>query len=116
MQNNDPYLDLINIMRVHGSENNSPAITIGEVIVPPPNLKVKVGDLQLDKDNLLISDYLLQNYKRACNIQDNENIQDETNNKWLTLTDTLRNGDKLAMFSTQDGQLYIILSRLVKLP
>lgn len=153
--NKDPYLGLIDIMRFHGAESNAPTMTIGEVITPCPNLKIKIGDLQVDKDNILISDILLAQYKRAyiaqgeatikypgsfagtttvdlhsheCidmnmttapdnfSVHGDGDIQGATNDKWLTFTDSLRIGDKLAMQPMPDGQLYLILARLVKVP
>jgi hypothetical protein len=153
--NKDPYLGLIDIMRFHGAESNAPGMTIGEVVTPFPNLKVKVGDLQLDKDNMLISDILLAGYKRAyiaqgeatirypgsfakttvvqlhshqCidmnmttapddfSVHGDGDIEHATNDKWLTFTDSLRVGDKLMMQPMPDGQLYVILARVVKVP
>lgn len=52
-------------MRQSGSHLNSPDIMLAEVITPPPNLTIKVGDIQLDKDQLLVADYLLNEYQRA---------------------------------------------------
>lgn len=64
----NPYSALIKIMREQGAKYNPPSIQIGQVISPPPNIIIKIGDLQVDKDNILIADYLLPNYKRHITI------------------------------------------------
>ena len=65
----NPYSKLIEIMKVKGSSSNPPSIQIAEVISPPPNLIIKIGDLQLDKNNVLIADYLLKEHKRKITIR-----------------------------------------------
>lgn len=60
----NPYSTIVEIMRAQGAASNPPSIQIGVVIEPPPNLIIKVNDLQIDKDNLLIADYLLTEHKR----------------------------------------------------
>ena len=60
----NPYSKMIEIMQKQGATSNPPSIQIGEVIEPPPNLVIKVNDLQIDKDNILIADYLLKEHKR----------------------------------------------------
>lgn len=68
--NLNPFSSLIEIIREQGSFNNSPCVIIGEILSPPPNIAIKVGDIQLDKDNLYIADYLLQDYKRKIQIKE----------------------------------------------
>lgn len=68
--NQNPFSALIDIMREQGSFNNSPDLMIGEILNPPPNIAIKVGDIQLDKDNLYIADYLLEDYKRKIQIKE----------------------------------------------
>lgn len=61
MQGN-PYSRLIQLMQKHGAAYNPPCLELGAVISVSP-LIVKIGDLQLDKDNLLIAESLLDNIK-----------------------------------------------------
>ena len=68
--NQNPFSSLIEIMREQGSFNNSPDLMIGEILNSPPNIAIKVGDIQLDKDNLYIADYLLEDYKRKIQIKE----------------------------------------------
>lgn len=65
----NPYSKMIEIMKKQGATSNTPSIQIGEVIEPPPNLVIKVNDLQIDKDNILIADYLLKEHKRKIIIR-----------------------------------------------
>lgn len=60
----NPYSSLIEIFRQEGAKYNSPDLMLGEVLTEMPNLTIKVGGVQLDKDNLYIADYLLEGYKR----------------------------------------------------
>jgi hypothetical protein len=65
----NPYSGIINLMKTHGAADNAPNIMLGEVLTVSPNLTIKAGDLQLDKDNLFIADYLLSGYKRSYNME-----------------------------------------------
>ena len=76
----NPYSLILGTLKQ--DNNTSNGVTIGNVISPNP-LVVQVGDLQIDKDNILISHGL-----------------------------NLVKGDKIAVFPTQDKQIYIILARL----
>lgn len=65
----NPYSKIIEIIKDKGASKNPPSIQIAEVISPPPNLIIKIGDLQIDKDNILIADYLLKEHKRKITIR-----------------------------------------------
>lgn len=129
----NPYSKMIEIMKRQSANSNPPSIQIGEVIEPPPNLIIKVNDLQIDKDNILIADYLLKDYMREvrtdtmANTPSKQYVTGTTtvsgthdhNIKNLTLhntkvytEDTLEKGDLLAVMPVYDRQLYIILTRL----
>ncbi|KLU66762.1 hypothetical protein DEAC_c14300 [Desulfosporosinus acididurans] len=140
----NPYSKLINHMREQGAKYNTPYVQIGIVVSEDP-LTVKLGDLQISKDNLLVADYLLPDYKRkysaSGNLQFSENgslgptdsasvgdhgshshtltgINIDTDHKQsgdLTLTDGLKKDDTVALIPTLDEQTYIILARLVSL-
>ncbi len=127
----NPYSKIIEQMKKQGASSNPPSIEIGEVISPNP-LTIKIGDLQIDKDNILIADYLLKDYRRKVKIPEvtatgetnNVSVGDHGTHKHsvdkigvneveITFLDTLKQGDKLAILSTGDGQTYIILARVV---
>jgi hypothetical protein len=63
----NPYSEIINQMRNQGAYYNPSGIEIGIVTNEDP-LTVQLGDLPLNKDNLLIADYLKKGYSRQINI------------------------------------------------
>lgn len=96
-------------MRVQGAKFNTPYVQIGVVTALDP-LTVKLGDLEIGKDNLLIADYLLSNYGRKMTIPDVPATD-------ITFTDGLIKDDVLALTPALEleGQKYIVLARLVSL-
>ncbi|MBV7275454.1 DUF2577 domain-containing protein [Clostridiaceae bacterium UIB06] len=118
----DSYSKLINIIKQHGAAYNPPSIDIGVVISNSP-LTIKIGDLQLTKNNLLIADFLLPNYKRKMSIPQ-VSASGSTSNGQITsvaipdgelsLTDGLKENDIVACLATEDRQRYIVLCRVVK--
>ena len=127
----NPYSNLIEIMQKQGSSSNPPSIQIGIVVDPPPNLIIKVNDLEIDKNNILISDYLLKGYKQKITIPETiatgrtseagEHSHSHSVNRIgivdaeITLVDALKVGDKLVVLPTSDMQTYIIIARVVSL-
>lgn len=67
--NENPYSKMIEIMKNKSASLNPPSIQIAEVIEVPPNLIIKVNDLQIDRENILIADYLLKDYKRNITLR-----------------------------------------------
>lgn len=67
MQINNPYSEMIKLMQVHGSKYNPWSLQLGEVTSIDP-LTIKTGDLQLNKSNLFIADYLKAEYTRSIKI------------------------------------------------
>ncbi len=129
----NPYSKMVELMKKQGATSNPPSVQIGEVISPNP-LTIRIGDLQIDKDNILIADYLLKDYKRKIKIPEvvatgetnNVSVGDHGTHKHsvdkigineveIIFLDTFKQGDKLAALSTEDKQTYIILARVVSL-
>lgn len=97
----NPFNQLIQFMREEGGYYNPPSILLAEVVNPSP-LVIKIGDdLQIDRDNLRVADYLLANYTR------------QTSAGTITFTDTLQVGDTLAVIPTEDRQTFIVLCKVV---
>ncbi|AKA68557.1 DUF2577 domain-containing protein [Clostridium scatologenes] len=119
----DPYVSILQHMQNQGKKFNPPSIDIGIVISPDP-LTIKIGDLQLTKDNILAADFLLSNYKRKISIP-SANATGSTTDGSITsitipdaemsFTDGLKKDDKLACLATSSEQIYIILCRVVSL-
>ncbi len=64
MMNRDPYGEMVIMMKNYGAAYNPPTIQIGEVSSEDP-LVIKIGDLEIDKNNLLVADYLLAEHSRT---------------------------------------------------
>lgn len=106
-------------MRTQGGKNNTPYVQVGVVVSVDP-LTIKLGDLQIGKDNLLVAEYLLPNYARKYSASGNIKFvttisvdTDNTQNGDLTFTDGLAENDIVALISTLDEQTYIVLAKVV---
>lgn len=102
---NNPFSELINVLREEGSFYNEPSFYFAKVTSELPNLKVMLNDMELNKNNLLIDKSLLDrhNYSVNCN---NGSI---THN----LKDKLSVGDKVVML--RDNNKFIIISKVVSI-
>ena len=100
---NNPFSELINVLREEGSFYNEPSFYFAKVTSELPNLKVMLNDMELNKNNLLIDKSLLDrhNYSVICS---NGNI---THN----LKDKLSVGDKVVML--RDNNKFIIISKVM---
>ena len=107
----NPWSKMLEIMRKQSKDYEG--IVIGEVLSAPPSLVIKVGDLQVDKDNILIADYLLKDYLREYKSSSDNSSWGSTN--YIRYEDTLKAGERLAIATTLDKQTYIVLARLVRL-
>lgn len=130
MNVNNPYSDMVKLMQQHGAKLNPPSIQLGEVLSSSP-LTVKTGDIQLNKNNLLIADYLLNNYQRKINVStteasgstDKQTVGDHGEHSHgiteigltgsIEYTDTLNTGDIVALIQIDDAT-FLILCRVVK--
>lgn len=102
----DPVVGILKIMEEMGSKNNPPSIATGQVISTNP-IKVKIGDLILERYNLLINEDLLKHDKEIT--INNTSITKEKS----TMESNLKNGDMLAILPTNDMQTYIVLCKVV---
>ena len=108
----NPFNQLIGLMREEGKAYNPPSILLAEVISPSP-LVIKVGDLQIDKDNLKVADYLLLDYKRQYQSSSDDITYGTTN--YIKFKNTVSKGDILAVMPTADRQTFVILARVVNI-
>jgi hypothetical protein len=118
------YEKLIKIMRNQGAKYNSPGIQLAKVVNPPPNFMINTGDVQISKENIYISEYLLNTYKREINLPSSPaegntsegSIQSISISKAdLNFVDTLQTGDIIAVMPTADMQTWIVLDKVVRL-
>lgn len=103
----DPYVKITGFCRRQGAKGNPPGIAIGKVMSPPPNLIINVNDMPLDKDNILIADFLLSGYSRQINITGGSGTA-------INMTDqSLNVDDAVAIMPTIDGQTWLLLCKVV---
>lgn len=109
----NPYSKLLEITQgPNKTKDKRDNVMIGEVISSSP-LTIAVGDLQIDKDNILVADYLLNDYSRDYST--NRHIPNGSDAGTIVYTDGINIGDRLAMLQTADNQLYIIIARVRRL-
>lgn len=119
----DPYVKMLNLMKTKGAENNPPTISIGKIISPPPEIIIQTNNLQLYKDDILISERLVD-YKQNINIScsasgsvscggqlQNINIEKQE----MQFLEILKIGDEVALLPTSDNQTWIVLCKVVRL-
>lgn len=95
----DPFNKLIEAIREEGKFYNEPSFYFAKVTSKLPNLKVMLGDIELDKRNLLIDKWLLD---RNC-----EHLHDIKE----PIKDVLDIGDRVIMLKNNDK--FIIISKVV---
>ena len=100
----NPYSAILEHMREQGGKNNTPYVEIGLVVSADP-LVIKLGDLQIGKENLLVAAELLPGYERQITL---DGIP-----KNLAYTDGFQADDTVALIPTLDGQTYIVLTKVV---
>jgi len=110
-------------MRTQGGKNNTPYVQVGVVVAADP-LTIKLGDLQIGKENILVADYLILDYTRKITIPTTPASGSTTEESVtsigipdgdITLTDGLKVNDIVALIPTleDEEQTYIVLARLV---
>ena len=118
---NDPYNQILGLMREEGAFHNEPPFLVGEVISPLPNLKIRVNNIELDKDNLKIDKWLLDRAIETFIDFDNGshshgNATGDGSHKHEMrepLKNTLDIGDNVVML--KNGDNFIVISKVVSL-
>ena len=80
---NNPFSELINVLREEGSFYNEPSFYFAKVTSKLPNLKVSLNDMELNKNNLLIDKILFDN--NVLNVGDRV-IMLRDNNKFIIIS------------------------------
>ncbi len=111
----------------HGiAEEHVPLLpSVGRVLSPPPDIRVKWNDITLSKEQIYLNEYWLPGHTRhivgatsyrgggsgdAAYESHNHPIDNDE-----TWTDTLRPGDLVSVYPQAGGQLFLIENRVVKL-
>lgn len=130
----NPFITTIKLMRQNGEVNNPTPFFIGEVTSITP-LIIQVGDIQLEREDVLINEILLAGYERKLELYttnatgqtvnssggsgyaeyashshgiSNIAIKDGT---YKTLDDFTK-GDKLVLLMSQDQQQFVVLCKV----
>lgn len=115
MANSDKrYVDMLNLMRKQGSKDNPVTLELG---IMQGSDSVKIGDLVLDKDDILIADHLLAgySYKIETPYVSVVNFTPETVTTKDTIVKTtgLKKGDIVAVMKLSANDTYVILAKVV---
>lgn len=124
-QLDNPYMNMIEIMRHQGSANNPIPFLLGRVVSVEPFL-VQTEDIQLDREDVLINSSLLKGYKEEVKINATSvsgslntehggtlasfNMSSGTSEK---LKDDFNVGDSLVLLVSADQQKYVVLCKVV---
>ena len=117
----DPFNKLIEAIREEGKFYNEPSFYFAKVTSKLPNLKVMLGDIELDKRNLLIDKWLLDRNdienKLKTEKEGHQQGGDTTGNgehlHYIKepIKDILDIGDRVVMLKNNDK--FIIISKVV---
>lgn len=118
---NDPYNQILGLIREEGAFHNEPPFFIGKVISPLPNLKIRVNNIDLDKHNLKIDKWLLDRAMETFidfdeGSHSHENTTGDGSHKHEMrepLKNTLDIGDSVVMLRNKNE--FIIISKVVNL-
>lgn len=136
----NPYSTLVQLVRAQSVKGNPPAIKLGVISFvseQPFDLKVKLDDIEIDKANLLVSEHLIQGYKKRLGgigitsdtgttvLKVSTPQSYEVKNVAIDFTSDgsgeityktdLKQGDIVAVMPTCDRQTYIVLCKVVSL-
>lgn len=138
-------MEIMEVMKEVGSSNKLPEIEIGTIVHVEEtedrlvDIKVKINDLEITKDNLYISDHLIKEHKRkirtdtilkpkiiaptnsvndggrdaSSHLHELESLKIIDSN--IYTRDTLKVGDLVSVLATRDRQTYFVLNRMVRL-
>ena len=119
----NPFNKLIEAMREEGKFYNEPSFYFAKVTSKLPNLKVMLGDVELDKKSLLIDKWLLDrndiNNKLKTEAEGHSHGGDTTGNgehlHYIKepIKDVLEIDDKVVML--RDNNKFIIISKVVSI-
>lgn|GEM_PF-1256488 len=136
----NPYSRLVALVREQSEKGNTPPIRLGIISFAsdePFDIRIKLDDIEVDKDNLLISEHLIQGYSKKL---EKISVTSNTGTATLKLSEPqmyevksvdidfandgsgeityktdLQQGDVVAVMPTYDRQTYIVLCKVVSL-
>jgi hypothetical protein len=131
----NPYQKTVEIMREVGAQSNPQVYHIAQVLSPRP-LKLRLGEITLSSDQVMIDERLLKNSERKYSVAsaaltgvtDAVNTPEGTGNiagsvtasggnlSLKTKEDYLKAGDKVLLIPSTDGQLFYLIAKVVQAP
>ena len=135
----NPYQNMLNIIKNVSVNNNTPSMRIGQVVSPPPNIQIQYNGIILDKRELWINDYLLPSHSRtkqghivsatktaaggggyAEYASHNHSIDNDYTDTDITTDSDLKVGYYVALYPLQDSvdntaQQYIVLCHIKRI-
>ena len=134
MQSDQYFAEMLNMMREQGRKDNPIILQIG--VMQSAN-SVKIGNLELNAEDLYIADYLIEGYTKKIKIPYVSGVTVDTaqesgfasnNNSGtysdpdtrtitqtkITFTDGLKKGDLVAVQKLQNTNKYVILAKVVE--
>lgn len=118
----NPYLNLLEIMQ-NQSKETPKSFVVGDILSSEP-LSIKVAEnIILDREDMLINDFLLAKYSRKIKFKENSvngsiplekslASSDMTEREIETLEDSLKDGDKVVLLLSEDQQQFILLCKV----
>lgn len=120
MMRDNPYNKFLELMREEGAYSNTTGVIIGVVKSVTP-LLINIGKVDLDKDNLLVSSMLLDNYKRNVSIETSFNTENLDRFDGIITGDMVINDvglkvdDKVAVIQLSNQVEFLIIDKVVRL-
>ena len=107
------YDELIDEMKRLGKGQIPEGIGVGEVLSVTP-IKIRKNELILERENLLIADYLLEGYERVMEYtwKDKDGASGRHTEKMI-YQDGLKVGDKVVLSPVMAGQMYVVVARVI---
>ena len=123
MTNEDnPYGNFLEIIRKEAHADGDAPFFIGTVVQPNP-LIVKIGDLQIEQENMKVNQALLAGYSRRMSMGTAGATGSTTKGDVIssigisggtfTTQDGLKAGEQVVLLKSGDGQQYILLCKVV---
>lgn len=124
---------MVNSMHNLAASHESMESSVGEILSPPPNIKVKWNNIELTKEQIYIAEYLLAGYKRTGKGHIKSGTQEKSGGKeyaefeshdheidndytdTIIYTDTLKVGDIVSVVPIKNGQRFLITDKMIDL-
>lgn len=66
MNERNPYSEILSIISRISAQNNTPSLQIGKVLAAPPDVQIAYNGIILNRKDLWIDSFLLQEYPRTA--------------------------------------------------